>query len=167
MNGSVCDGANLKNKLMGVMFFFFYCREKKQVCHAPIAHKYFVLKIYNPILTLIRAAGGVHDFRNFEEVYLCNGLSSNLQNSWVPQKTSREYILLNTLDRKTAFFASYRPKRARNCSFFAVFGYFVRLWRYIWLLWNSPPPPQGRALPPPIVGAPSSSGAAHMVSSSF
>ncbi len=26
------------------------------------------------ILTLIRAAGGVYDFRNFEEVYLCNGL---------------------------------------------------------------------------------------------
>jgi hypothetical protein len=51
--------------------------------------------------------------------------------------------------------------------FFAVRGYFVRLWRYIWLLWLSPPPPPGRALPPPIVGAPSSSGAARMVSSSF
>ncbi len=44
-------------------------------------------------LTLIRAAGGVYDFRNFEKVYLCNGLSSNLQISCVPQKTSREYIL--------------------------------------------------------------------------
>ncbi len=45
------------------------------------------------ILTLIRAAGGVNDFRNFEEVYLCNGLRSNLQNSCVSQETSREYIL--------------------------------------------------------------------------
>jgi hypothetical protein len=27
-------------------------------------------------LTLIRAAGGVYDFQNFEEVYLCNGLTS-------------------------------------------------------------------------------------------
>ncbi len=66
------------------------------------------------LLTLIRAAGGVYDFRNFEEVYLCNGLSSNLQSSCVPQKRSREYILLNTLEQKTAFFASYRPKRVRN-----------------------------------------------------
>ncbi len=45
------------------------------------------------ILTLIHAAGGVYDFRNFEEVYLCNGSSSDLQNSCVPRKTSREYIL--------------------------------------------------------------------------
>ncbi len=37
-------------------------------------------------LTLIRAAGGVYDFRNFEEVYLCNGLSSELENSRIPQK---------------------------------------------------------------------------------
>ncbi len=79
------------------------------------------------VLTLIRAAGGVYNFRNFEEVYLCNGLSSDLQNSCVPQKTSHEYILLNTLERKTAFSASYRPKRVRNRPFFAVFGYFVRL----------------------------------------
>jgi hypothetical protein len=41
-------------------------------------------------LTLIRAAGGVYDYRNFEEVYLCNGLSSELENSCIPQKTSRE-----------------------------------------------------------------------------
>jgi hypothetical protein len=46
-------------------------------------------------LTLIRAAGGVYDFRNFEEVYLCNGSSSDLQISGIPRKTSREYILLN------------------------------------------------------------------------
>jgi hypothetical protein len=44
-------------------------------------------------LTLIRAAGGVYDFQNFKEIYLCNGLSSDLQNSWIPRKTSREYIL--------------------------------------------------------------------------
>ncbi len=46
------------------------------------------------MLTLIRAARGVYDFRNFEEVYLCNRLSSKLQNSCIPQKTSREYIYL-------------------------------------------------------------------------
>ncbi len=63
-------------------------------------------------LTLIRVAGGVYDFRNFKEIYLCNGLSSDLQNSCNSRKTSREYILLNTLERKTAFSASYRPKRA-------------------------------------------------------
>jgi hypothetical protein len=71
-------------------------------------------------LTLIRAAGGVYDFRNFEEVYLCNGSSKDLQNSCIPRKTSREYILLNTLERKTAFSAIYRPKRARNRRFFAI-----------------------------------------------
>jgi hypothetical protein len=52
-------------------------------------------------LTLIRAAGGVYDFRNFE---VCNVLSSELGNSCIPQKTSREYILLSTFERKTAFF---------------------------------------------------------------
>jgi hypothetical protein len=57
------------------------------------------------ILTLIRAAGSVYDFRNFEEVYLYNGLSSELQNSCIPQKMSREYILLSTLEQKTAFLA--------------------------------------------------------------
>ncbi len=72
-------------------------------------------------LTLIRAAGGVYDFRNFEEVYLCNGLSSNLQNSCISQKTSREYILLNTLEPKNGVFASYRPKRAQNRLFFCRF----------------------------------------------
>jgi hypothetical protein len=44
-------------------------------------------------LTLIRAPGGVYDFRNFKEIYLCNGLSSDLQNSCIPRKTSHEYIL--------------------------------------------------------------------------
>jgi hypothetical protein len=47
-------------------------------------------------LTLIRAAEGVYDFRNFEDLYLCNGLSSELQISCISQKTSREYILLST-----------------------------------------------------------------------
>jgi hypothetical protein len=64
------------------------------------------------LLTLIRAAGGVYDFRNFEEVYLCNGLSSELENSRIPRKTSRKYILLSSFERKTAFLAIYRPKRA-------------------------------------------------------
>jgi hypothetical protein len=60
---------------------------------------YFVYNLYiekfslKPILTLISAAGGVYDF---EEVYLCNGLSSGFQNSCIPRKTSREYILLST-----------------------------------------------------------------------
>ncbi len=78
-------------------------------------------------LTLICAAGGVYDFRNFEEVYLCNGLSSELQNSCIPRKTSRKYILLSTLERKTAFLAIYSPKRPQNRPFFAVFGNLVRL----------------------------------------
>ncbi len=82
---------------------------------------------FDPYLTLIRAAGGVYDFQNFEEVYLCNGLSSELQNFCIPQKTSCEYILLSTLEQKTAFLAIYRPKRAQNRPFFAVFGYFVQL----------------------------------------
>jgi hypothetical protein len=68
-------------------------------------------------LTLIRAAGGVYDFRNFEEVYLCNGLSSELQNSCIPRKTSREYILLSTYERKTAFSTIYKPKCARTARF--------------------------------------------------
>ncbi len=84
-----------------------------------------LLNIYT--LTLIRAAGGVYDFRNFEELYLCNSLSSELQNSCISQKTSCEYILFSTLERKTAFSAIYGPKRARNHPFFAFFGYFVRL----------------------------------------
>ncbi len=54
------------------------------------------VKIKKLFLTLIRAAGGVYDFRNFEDVYLCNGLSSELQNSCIPRKTSREYILVST-----------------------------------------------------------------------
>ncbi len=33
--------------------------------------------------------------------------------------------------------------------FFAVFGYFVLLWRFIWLLGISPPPPLGQARPGP------------------
>jgi hypothetical protein len=80
-------------------------------------HKYFML-------TLIRAAGGVYDFRNFEEVYLCNGLSSNLQNLCVSQKMSREYFLSTTIERKTAFLVSYRPKRAQNRPFFRRFWLF-------------------------------------------
>ncbi len=115
-------------------------------------------------LTLIRAAGGVYDFQNFKKIYLCNGLSSDLKNSCIPRKTSLEYILLNTLERKTAFLASYRRKRARNRPFFRRFWLFRTA---VKVYMTSQPPPQGWALPPPIVGAPSSSGAAHAVSSSF
>ncbi len=82
-------------------------------------------------LTLIRAAGGVYDFRNFEEVQLCNGLSNGLQISCIPRKTSREYILLSTFERKTAFSTNYLPKRVRNRPFFAVFVHFGRLGRLI------------------------------------
>jgi hypothetical protein len=82
------------------------------------------IRMVNPI----RAAGSVYDFRNFEEEYLCNGLSSDLQNLCIPRKTSREYILLSTSERKTAFSVIYKPKRARNRPFFfAVFVYFGRL----------------------------------------
>jgi hypothetical protein len=80
--------------------------------------------LYESDLTLICAAGGVYDFQNFEEVYLCNGLSRELQNSCISQKTSREYILLSTLERKTAFSAIYRPKRPRNRPFFCRFWLF-------------------------------------------
>jgi hypothetical protein len=119
------------------------------------------------ILTLIRAAGGVYDFRNFEEVYLCNGLSSELQNSCIPRKTSREYILLSILEQKTAFLTIYRPKRPQNRPFFCRFWQFRTAVKVLMTSMNSPPPTPGRALPSPIVGAPSSSGAARTVSSSF
>ncbi len=69
------------------------------------------------LLTLIRAAGGVYDFQNFEEVYLCNGLSSELQNLCISWKTSLEYILLSTYEWKTAFSAIYKPKCAQNRPF--------------------------------------------------
>jgi hypothetical protein len=95
-------------------------------------------------LTLIRAAGGVYDFQNFEEVYICNGLSSKLQNSCVSQKTSRVYILLSTLERKTAFFASYRPKCARNRLFFRRFWLFrtaVKVYMTSMKLSNTTPGP--------------------------
>jgi hypothetical protein len=118
-------------------------------------------------LTLIRAAGGVYDFRNFGEVYLCNGLRSELQILCIPRKTSREYVLLSTLERKTAFLAIYRTKRPQNRPFFRRFWLFRTAVKVFMTSMNSPPPPPGRALPPPIVGAPSSSGAACTVSSSF
>jgi hypothetical protein len=91
-------------------------------------------------LTLIRAAGGVDDFRNFEEVYLCNGSSSDLQNSCIPRKMSREYILMiNTLERKTAFSAIYRPKCAQNRLFFCRFSLFCTAEK---VYMTSPPPPR-------------------------
>jgi hypothetical protein len=80
---------------------------------------------------------------------------------------SREYILLSTSERKTAFSAIYRPKRARNNPFFRRFSLFRTAVKVYMTSINFLPPPPGQALPPPIVGAPSSSGAAHTVSSSF
>jgi hypothetical protein len=92
-------------------------------------------------LTLIRAAGGVYDFRNFKEIYLCNGLSSDLQNSCIPRKTSREYILLNTLERRTAFSASYRSKRAKIARFFRRFWLFRTAVKGIYDLSTTTPGP--------------------------
>jgi hypothetical protein len=83
------------------------------------------------------------------------------------QKTSREYILLGTFEQKMAFSVIFKPKRAQNRRFFAVFVYFGRLGGLILLLRPPLPPPPDWALPPPIVGAPSSSGATHTVSSCF
>ncbi len=83
------------------------------------------------VLTLIRAAGGVYDFRNFEEVYLCNGLSSELQNLCIPRKTSRDYILLSTYERKTAFLAIISQNERKTARFFAVLTYFGWLGRLI------------------------------------
>ncbi len=92
-------------------------------------------------------------------------LSSDLQNLCIPQKTSPEYILLSTLEQKTAFSAIYKPKHVRNRPFFAVFvisGGFEGLFGFCDPLYH-----HDWALPAPIVSAPSSSGAAHVVSSSF
>ncbi len=77
---------------------------------------------------------------------------------------SREYILLSTLGQKTAFSASYRPKRVQNQPVFRRFWLFRTAMK---VYMTSLPPPPGRALPPPIVGEPSSSGAARTVSGSF
>jgi hypothetical protein len=64
--------------------------------HAPSEKlKIIEFKYLGKGLTLIRPAGVLYDFRNFEEVYLCNGLSSDLEILCIPRKTSREYILLN------------------------------------------------------------------------
>ncbi len=79
-----------------------------------------------------------------------------------------EYILLSTFERKTAFLAIYKPKRAQNRPFFRRFRTFrAALKAYLTSMTPPPPPPLDRALQPPIVGALSSSGAAHTVSSSF
>jgi hypothetical protein len=64
--------------------------------------------------------------------------------------------LLSTFKPKTAFLAIFRPKSAGTGHFGAVFVHFGRLGRLILLLLLSPPAPRGWALPPPIVGAPSS-----------
>ncbi len=108
----------------GKLPFVFYERKRKtENCFPGSANKRLVrnrkllfqqmcTSILSSIFNLIRAAGGIYDFRNFEEVYLCNGLRSGLQNWCISRKTAREYILLNTLERKTVFSAIYMLKRA-------------------------------------------------------
>jgi hypothetical protein len=59
-----------------------------------------------------------------EDIQLCNGLSSELQNLSIPRKTSREYILLSTFEQKTAFSAINKPKHAQNRLFFCRFRLF-------------------------------------------
>ncbi len=55
---------------------------------------------------------------------------------------SREYILLSTLGRKTAFSASYRPKCARNRPFFRRFWLFCTVVKvYIYDLSTTTPGP--------------------------
>ncbi len=39
------------------------------------------------------------------------------------KKTSREYILLSTFERKTAFLAIFQPKCAQNCPFFSPLSF--------------------------------------------
>jgi hypothetical protein len=95
-------------------------------------------------------------------------LSSDLQNLCIPRKTSREYILLSTFEQKTAFSAIYKPKHARNPPFFRRFCLFrAALKVYLASVIPSTTSSLDWALPLPIVGAPSSSGATHTVSSSF
>ncbi len=45
---------------------------------------------------------------------LRNGLSSDFENWHISQKTSREYILLGTFERKTAFSVIYSGRRKYN-----------------------------------------------------
>jgi hypothetical protein len=98
---------------------------------------------------------------------LSNGLSIELENLCIPRKTSREYILLSTCERKMAFLAIYKPKREQNRPFFRRFRLFqAALKVYLTSVIPSTTTP-GPGSPPPIVGAPSNSGAAHAVSSSF
>jgi hypothetical protein len=51
-------------------------------------------------------------------------LNSELKNLCIPRKTSREYILLSTFERKMAFLTIYKPKRAQNRPFFRHFHLF-------------------------------------------
>jgi hypothetical protein len=59
-------------------------------------------------------------------------LSSDLQNSCIPQKMSSEYILLSTHERKTAFLAIYKPKHAQNHPFFRRFCLFQAALKAYW-----------------------------------
>jgi hypothetical protein len=83
-------------------------------------------------------------------------------------KTSREYILISTFKQKTAFSVISRAKSVGNQPFWARIHTFRDTWK-AYLTSITPPHhhPLGLALPPPIVGVPSSSSAALKVSSSF
>jgi hypothetical protein len=76
--------------------------------------------------------------------------------------------LLSTFEQKTAFSAIYKPKLVQKRLFFSLFFYisggFEGLFGFCDPLHHHPW--TGRS-PLSIVGAPSSSGAAHVVSSSF
>jgi hypothetical protein len=78
----------------------------------------------------------------------CLGLSSELQNSCIPRKTSREYILLSTYERKTAFSALYRRKRTRNRLFFRRFGLFLTAVKAYMTSWNLSTTTPGPGAPP-------------------
>jgi hypothetical protein len=87
-------------------------------------------------LTLIRAAGGVYDFRNFKEIYLCKKWPSKFVYS--SKNVSWVYLVKYFRVKKQRFrrvIGQYVPETA---SFFAVFGYFECLWRYIWTIHHHP-----------------------------
>jgi hypothetical protein len=79
---------------------------------------------------------------------LWRGISSQFQNSCIPRKTSREYILLSTFERKTVFLAIFKPKCARNRCFFLPFSYISGGLEVLFDFYDPPPPPPlDRALP--------------------
>jgi hypothetical protein len=74
------------------------------------------------------------------------------------------YVLLSEKQRFRRFISQNMRKTAR---FFAVFIYFWAALKAYLASMTPSTTTLDQAFPPPIVGAPSSSGAAHAVSSSF